>query len=88
MPPLGTIPGRQVWGSEFVEEILSAFDAISQNPHDRSRRHPLKNVHWRYSQRFPYRIVYEVLPQQNTVVIACVIHAARHNRHWKKRVTL
>jgi plasmid stabilization system protein ParE len=29
-------------------------------------------------------VIYEVL--EDTVVIAAVLHAARHDRHWQKRV--
>jgi plasmid stabilization system protein ParE len=43
-----------------------------------------KNIRWQYPERFPYRVIYEVL--EDTVVIAAVLHAARHDRHWQKRV--
>jgi hypothetical protein len=29
---------------------------------------------------------YEVIEAENLVVVAAVLHAARHERHWKKRV--
>jgi len=32
----------------------------------------------------PYRIVFRVI--QDTVVIYTVLHSARHERHWQKRV--
>ncbi|MBA3543849.1 MAG: type II toxin-antitoxin system RelE/ParE family toxin, partial [Chthoniobacterales bacterium] len=41
---------------------------------------------WRYPKRFPYRIIYEVIEPENLVVVAAVLHAARHDRHWQKRV--
>ena len=41
---------------------------------------------WRYPERFPYRVVYEVDEAGQTVKVAAVLHAARHDRHWKKRV--
>lgn len=73
-------------GSEFVGEVLDVFDTLAENPLGHSRRVSLKNVRWCYPNRFPYRVIYEVFPEDNLVVIACVIHAARHDRHWSKRV--
>jgi mRNA-degrading endonuclease RelE of RelBE toxin-antitoxin system len=40
----------------------------------------------RYTRRFPYRVIYEVIEPENLVIVAAVLHAARHERHWKKRV--
>lgn len=71
-------------GTEFREEVIQVFDALAQNPLLNCRRHPCKNIRWRYPERFPYRIIYEVL--DDTVVIAAVLHAARHDRHWRKRI--
>jgi mRNA-degrading endonuclease RelE of RelBE toxin-antitoxin system len=31
-------------------------------------------------------VIYEVIEAESTVVIAAVIHAARHDRHWQKRL--
>ena len=39
-----------------------------------------------YPDRFPYRVIYEVLEEENTVVVAAVLHAARDNRHWRRRI--
>ena len=69
-------------GLEFVDEVLRVFDALGENPIMNSRRHSRKNIRWRYPERFPYRVV----EPECTVVVACVLHAARHDRHWKKRV--
>ena len=71
-------------GTEFREEVIQVFDALAQNPLLNCRRHPRKNIRWRYPERFPYRVIYEVL--EDTVVIAAVLHAARHDRHWQKRI--
>lgn len=73
-------------GDEFVEEVLRVFDSLVETPLLNCRRHPRKNIRWRYPERFPYRVIYEVLEADSTVVIAAVIHAARHDRHWQKRV--
>ena len=73
-------------GLEFVDEVLRVFDALGENPVLNSRRHFRKNIRWRYPERFPYRVIYEILEAECTVVVACVLHAARHDRYWKKRV--
>jgi len=44
------------------------------------RRHPRKNIRWRYLERFPYRVIYQVSEDDQLVVVAAVLHAARHDR--------
>ena len=73
-------------GGEFVEEVIQVWRALGENPLLNCRRHPTKNVRWRYPERFPYRIIYEVLEAERKVVVAAVLHAARHDRHWQNRV--
>ena len=66
--------------------INRVWDALAENPLLNSRRHPTKNIHWRYPERFLYRVIYEVNETKHTVIVATVLHAARHDRHWQKRV--
>jgi plasmid stabilization system protein ParE len=73
-------------GSELCEEILRVLDRLSENPLLNSRRHPVKDIRWRYSERFPYRVIYQVVENENTVVVVAVLHGARHDRHWKRRI--
>jgi plasmid stabilization system protein ParE len=73
-------------GAEFVEEIIRVWDALSENPLLNCRRHPARNIRWRYPDRFPYRVIYEVAESEKTVVVAAVLHAARHDRGWQSRV--
>jgi len=73
-------------GAEFVEEVIRVWDSLEENPFLNSRRHPVKNIRWRYPQRFPYRIIYEILEAEQTVIIAAVLHAARHDHHWQQRL--
>ena len=73
-------------GAEFVEEIIRVWDVLSKNPLLNSRRHPAKNIRWRYPDRFPYRIIYEVHEAERSVKVAAVLHAARHDRHWLRRI--
>jgi len=73
-------------GMEFVEEVIRVWDALAENPLLNCRRHPTRNMRWRYPDRFPYRVIYEVLDAEHTIVVAAVLHAARHDRHWQRRV--
>lgn len=73
-------------GDEFREELIRTFDVLADNPLLQCRRHPHKNIRWRYPDRFPYRVIYEVNEADHTIVVAAVLHAARHDRHWQRRV--
>jgi len=73
-------------GTEFVEEIVRVWHLLAENPLLNCRRHPAKNIRWRYPERFPYRVIYEVNETERTVRVAALLHAARHDRHWKKRI--
>jgi len=73
-------------GAEFVEEIIRVWDALAENPLLNSRRHSMKDIRWRYPMRFPYRVIYEARESDRTVVVAAVLHAARHDRRWQARV--
>ena len=73
-------------GDRFLEEFLAVLDGLTINPLIYCRRHPSKNIRWRYPTSFPYRVIYEVIEHEKIVVVAAVLHAARHDREWKKRV--
>ena len=74
-------------GDEFAQEILAVLDELALNPLLSRRRHPRKNIRWRYTERFPYRVIYELLEQDESVVVAAVLHAARQDRHWRERMS-
>ena len=71
-------------GAEFQQAVRVAIASLPPNPLLNRVRHRRLQVRWTYPLRFPYRIVYRV--DAETVVIYAVLHAARHDRHWKKRV--
>ena len=73
-------------GDRFIDEILAVLDELTTNPLIHCRRHPHKNIRWRYPRSFPYRVVYQVNEREKTVVVAAVLHAARHEREWKRRI--
>lgn len=71
-------------GHEFLRAARESMDGLSINPFIypvRSRRRLLR---WAYPHRFPYKIVFRVF--HDTVVIYAVVHEARHDRTWKKRL--
>lgn len=74
-------------GSEFIAEVMGVLDSLAVNPLLHPRRHPLKNIRWQYPDRFPYRVIYEVVDGERIVIVAAVIHAARDERVWQERVT-
>ena len=73
-------------GAIFIEEVTGVWDVLAENPLLNSRRHLKKNIHWRYPDRFPYRVVYEVNEATQIVTVATVLHAARQDHHWKGRL--
>jgi toxin ParE1/3/4 len=73
-------------GVQFCEEIIQVWNALTENPLLNSRRHPMRNIRWSYPKSFPYRVIYEVDETTYVVRIAAVLHAARHERHWHKRL--
>ena len=75
-------------GRRFREEVIQVFDALAVNPLLGCRRHPHKNIRWRYPERFPYRVIYELLENEKTVVVAALLRAARHDQHWQQRVSV
>lgn len=72
-------------GTAFVENVIQVWQSLAANPLLNSRKHPSKNLRWRYPDRFPYRIVYEVNEANRTVLVVAVLHAARHDGHWQSR---
>ena len=71
-------------GREFLQAARETIDSLSTNPliyQVRSR----KQVRWAYPHKFPYRIIFRVM--RDTVIIYAVVHAARHDRNWKPRLS-
>ncbi len=75
-------------GAQFIEEILSVWRELAENPLLASRRLEGRNIRWRYPARFPYRVIYEVQEEPPRVIVAAVLHAARHDKHWYARFGL
>jgi plasmid stabilization system protein ParE len=71
-------------GFEVAAQIRVAIKRAVEYPraHLLLRRSP--EVHRVLTQRFPYRIFYIV--RSDAVVVFAVLHAARDDRHWKRRL--
>jgi len=72
-------------GVRFLGRSYCSIDALAETPLLHCRRHPTKNIRWRYPEHFPYRVIYEVIEEEKTVVVGAVLHAARHDRQWRRR---
>ena len=70
-------------GLELVSEVHSAISRALKNPDSltRVRRNPM--VRRVLTRRFPYRVFFIVRP--DAIVVFAVLHAARHDRVWKRR---
>ena len=70
-------------GLELISEVHSAIARALKNPESftRVRRNPM--VRRVLTRRFPYRIFFIVRP--DALVVFAVLHAARHDRVWKRR---
>ena len=71
-------------GHEFLQAIRTKLTSLPRNPLLYRIGAQRWQVRWAYPDRFPYRIIFRVI--QDTIVVYAVLHAARHDRHWKKRV--
>lgn len=77
----GQSPGL---GDAFLAEAQAAIQRAVENPlaHRRFRRRP--EVRRVLTARFPYRVFYILRP--DAIIVFRVLHGARHDREWKRRV--
>jgi len=73
-------------GLRFVDEVIGVWRELAEAPLLASRKHPKRNIRWRYPESFPYRIIYEVDEAAKSVVVIAVLHAARHDDRWRGRM--
>jgi len=73
-------------GSRFAGEVLDVWAGLAVNPLLGCKKHPRRNIRWRYPEKFPYKVVYSVEEETKTVVVIALIHAARHERVLRKRI--
>lgn len=72
-------------GHAFVDEVVQVWRELTENPLLAARKHPTKNLRWRYPARFPYRIIYEVDESARLVLVLRVVHAAQDDSGWRER---
>ena len=71
-------------GLELTAEIRGAIQRAVGRPLTCLRLRKQPEVRRILARRFPYRIFFIV--RGDAIVVFAVLHAARHDRHWKKRV--
>ena len=71
-------------GLEFVSDVNDTIERLAVTAFFFRIRYKRKNVRWTYPRRFPYRICFYI--EQDSVHVFAIIHAARHNREWEKRI--
>ena len=76
---------REGLGDEFALEISRTIDSLAAQALLFRVRYSRQKVRWAYPGRFPYRICYYV--DKQTVRVFAVLHASRHDRQWKKRIS-
>lgn len=89
---LADIEGEAAWyeerqqglGTVFAKTIRRAIARLSGNPLIYRVRGGRLRVRWFIPPRFPYRVVYRV--DGDLVTVLAVVHAARHDREWRKRL--
>ena len=73
---------REGLGDEFLDEVLSVFKIISNNPYMYAvvQRHIRRAV----IHRFPFGIYY--LIEEDSLVVVAVMHGSRHPKRWQQRI--
>ena len=71
-------------GERFTREVVAALDALLLHPLIHRLRNRRLGARWCFPRSFPYRIVYRF--EGDVVTVVAVIHAARHDRHWRERL--
>ncbi|MEI6082917.1 MAG: type II toxin-antitoxin system RelE/ParE family toxin [Verrucomicrobiota bacterium] len=70
-------------GADFVREVRHSIQSLRVNPLLYRIRHAKWRVRWVLLHRFPYQIVFVV--DGELITILAVMHAKRHDRHWRER---
>jgi len=75
---------REGLGAEFALAVNKEIDALKDQALAFRVRYRRRNTRWTYPHRFPYRICYYI--EDQCVHIFAVVHAARRDREWRKRL--
>ncbi len=72
---------RRGLGNRFLDEVVSAFSAISEAPRMFPSVH--RNTRRALIRRFPFGVYYRI--EGTEIVVVAVMHASRDPRRWKSR---
>jgi plasmid stabilization system protein ParE len=71
-------------GERFLAEIYQGIQKAHETPlHYRITEHPYRRI---LCESFPYRIVFEIIEELQSVHIVAVPHQMRHPDQWKSRL--
>ena len=56
-------------GARFADEVLDVWAGLAVNPLLGCKKHPRRNIRWRYPEKFPYKVVYSVEEETKTVAV-------------------
>ncbi len=73
---------REGLGDEFLDEVLSVFETISNNPYVYAVIH--RRIRRAIINRFPFGIYYRI--EEDSLVIIAVMHGSRHPKRWQQRI--
>lgn len=71
-------------GWEFVQDIRAAIQRAVDIPRAFLMLRQRPEVRRVLAKRFPYRVFFIV--RDDAIIVFAIIHAARHERHWRKRL--
>ena len=71
-------------GIDFARTVLESIETLPINPLIHRLRNRHRNVRWLLTSRFPYRVTYQI--RADVITVFAVLHSARHDRHWKRRL--
>lgn len=73
---------RSGLGDEFLAEVQSAMESAVANPRQYPRLRRKPEVRRVLAGRFPYRVFFVL--RSDAVIVFRVLHAARHDREWRR----
>jgi plasmid stabilization system protein ParE len=74
-------------GEDFIAAVTAVLDDIERFPERYPAPHTYhgpRNIHRALVRRFPYAVIYELLPDRARV--AAIVHAKRHPDTWLNRI--
>ena len=70
-------------GRRLLEEVRQAFRRIQGSPEAYGSGY--RNTRRALIRRFPYGVIYLLVPERNTIVVLAVLHCGRDPKLWRQR---